>query len=481
MTVLKNFRWWFFLFFFIGLPALAAPWPKVERALAEWQGGRQVTLRTDVADPLSSPEVQRLLEFLLDRGFTVVPASPGARVEKGLALDLRAAGSGQILVLSRMPEGVVLALDRLEGEAGAAAPPVSRGPAAKASSEDPGRAPPSETNDLPAGPLDLQGTPRRLALIGPPGRPELLLLSDRSLDRYRFAGRGLEKIGSYSPPVSPSKALHVDAEDLDGDGKEEIAAVWAEEVGEIYGGKDARLHSWIFPSAGALEPATPDLEGYLRLLPQGGFWQGRGAHQPFAGPVLPLVRKQEKICVGDEAAAWGRRPLYQATPIGDGQMVVWDAVDRLSLAIPATGEPVPGGALLEGLGPFRGPEVAVRKKEPEVRTGLERTDRVWETYHSLPRRLIVSSEGDAYTISRGRTAGLPLIGRPSGRDQVVRIRRTSGGLRLDRPFEGVEAFVLDFALLRRENRSPAIVLLVNEKEDGTGRAWLLLQEAGLRK
>lgn len=471
MTVHKSFWWWLLLFCFLGLPALAVPWPKVESALDQWQGKRLLTLRSDLADPLSSPQVQRLLEFLLDGGFAVVNAPLGTRVEEGLVLDLRTAETGVVLVLSRAPEGVILAFDRLTRDVGA------EGAAAKALPADLLRERPPGTDALLPGPLDLTGSPRRLAVLGTPAGPELLLLSDRSLDRYRFAGVGLEKLDSHSPPISPAKALHLDAGDLDGDGREEIAAVWAEEIGAIYGGIDARIHSWIFPTAGALEPASPDLEGYLRLLPEGGFWQGRGAHRPFAGPVLPLARKNQEICVDEEVVAWGRRSLYQATPLGAEEMVAWDSEDRLSLAASATGEPVPGGALLEGLGPFRGPEVAVRKKDPEFRTGLERTDRVWETFYPLPRRLLVDSAGGGYTISRGRTGGLPLVGRPSGRDQVVRVTRTRSGLRLDRPFEGVEAFILDFALLRRMNQPPAIVLLVNEKEDGTGRAWLLMQEA----
>lgn len=473
MTMRNRFWWCLFLLCFLALPALATPWPTIESALSEWQGERQVSLRSDLADPLSSPVVQRLLEFLLARGFTVVPAPLGGQLGKGLVLDLRAAEQGTILVLSRAPEGTFLAFDRVGADSVKAAIPQASAPQAPPADLAGERR--SQMGDLPLGPLDLNGFPLRLAVIGEEGATELFLLSDGSLDRYRLARVGLEKIGTYSPPISPSKALHVDATDLDGDGSEEIGAVWAEEVGEIYGGMDARIHAWIFSTAGALEPASTDLEGYLRLRPEGGFWQGRGAHQPFAGPVRPLERSKQGICIGNEEADWGRRSLYQATPIGGGEEVVWDDEDRLSLVAMATGEKIPGGTLLEGLGPFRGPEVAVRKKEPEVRTGLGRADRAWETYYPLPRR-VVESKGEVYTISRGRTGGLPLVGRPSGKDQVVRITRTAGGLRLDRPFEGVEAFILDFALLRQVDRSPAVVLLLNEKEDGTGRAWLLVQE-----
>ena len=45
------------------------------------------------------------------------------------------------------------------------------------------------------------------------------------------------------------------------------------------------------------------------------------------------------------------------------------------------------------------------------------------------------------------TGGLPVFGRTSGQDSVVRLDASGGGLALTRPFPGVDAYVLDFALV----------------------------------
>ncbi len=124
-----------------------------------------------------------------------------------------------------------------------------------------------------------------------------------------------------------------------------------------------------------------------------------------------------------------------------------------------------------------GPEVAVRLETPEYRSGFEKEDQVKETYYPLPGRVAIGSDGAAYTVQRGRTEGVPMFGKPSGRDAVGRVVRDGERLLLEHPFAAVEAFILDFALVERSGPSLDALLLLNEKEDGSGRAYLLLQQA----
>jgi len=130
---------------------------------------------------------------------------------------------------------------------------------------------------------------------------------------------------------------------------------------------------------------------------------------------------------------------------------------------------------LEDLGDFEGPGVAVRLKDPEYRTGFD--DMVAEEFFFLPRRMTRGMGGKTYTIDRGRRMPeLALLGSPSGRDSVVRLSWNGRSLDLERPFPGVDYFILDFALLERSVDSAAILLL-NDKPDGSGKAWLLIQDA----
>lgn len=94
----------------------------------------------------------------------------------------------------------------------------------------------------------------------------------------------------------------------------------------------------------------------------------------------------------------------------------------------------------------------------------------------VPRRMLPYA-GSLYTMVRGRDAGLPLVGRASGRDKLVQIVAVEAGLQARSPFAPVDAYILDFALWQSADGALQAVLLLNEKQDGSGRAYLQLQGA----
>lgn len=98
-----------------------------------------------------------------------------------------------------------------------------------------------------------------------------------------------------------------------------------------------------------------------------------------------------------------------------------------------------------------------------------------ETYVSLPPRLSRDRSGSIFTISRDRRPGNLLLGQPYGEDRLVRLTKLSDDLAIDFPCDPVEAFIVDFALVSTDNQTGALLLL-NEKEDASGKAFLLYQE-----
>lgn len=63
---------------------------------------------------------------------------------------------------------------------------------------------------------------------------------------------------------------------------------------------------------------------------------------------------------------------------------------------------------------------------------------------------------------------------PSRPEKMMRIVTTENGPDMLTPFDAVSAFILDFALLET-GKAPSALLLVNEKPDGNGTAYLTLQ------
>jgi hypothetical protein len=469
----------------------AGGWPKIEAALQAWQGPKQVLLCSSLADPLMSPLVQELLEELLEAGFVVVAGSPDAVAEAGLVIDVRSAESMEVLALRRAADGAIIAFER---NCKQVAQPAE--PAAATAVRAPGSAPAAVTPPLAAfypapapvvgavsrpaaplyGPLVLAGRPRSLALLagGGGGGLELALLYDRQLLHCRLEEAGLVTVNKLTPSFTASRALHLDAADLDGDGTRELAVVWAEDVQGIYQGTDSQPHGMLL--AADLQPAAPEQVGYIRLSGKQAVLQRRGPHVPFAGPVVPLTLQDGAWQLGGAELSWGG-PIFACTPLDERSALGYDERGRLLLLERRAGRALPGGLLLDDLGSFAGPQIAVRLEHPQYRSGFSKEGIVREEYHALPPRLTVTADGVAYTVRRGRSAGLALLGKSSGQDRVVRIVRRGGQLLLEQPFAGVDAYILDFALLERPGRKPAAILLLNDREDGEGRAHLLIQES----
>ncbi|MEZ4485056.1 MAG: hypothetical protein R2864_10845 [Syntrophotaleaceae bacterium] len=468
------------------LPATlsAGDWPNIERALHDWQGPKQVLLRSSLADPLLSPLVQDLLEELLGAGFTVVPAPQGAAAETGLVLDLRIADAAEVLALRRAEDGAIIAFERHAGVSKAvvavpvAAPPVKSAEKKQAAVPAPASAPVVSATTRPAGPLygplELQGQPRQLAVLdgGEIMGLELGLLQDDKLVRYRLEEFGLAAQGEFSPDLEGKRALHLDAADLDGDKIPELAVVWVEDVRGIYQGTESKPHAWLLSKD--LQPLAGEQSGYLRLYDNQAVVQRRGPYKPFKGPVMSLVSREGVWSVDEKPVEWGG-DIFASSPVDERLALSRDDRDRLQLVGRALGKALPGGLLLQDLGKFAGPQVAVPLETPEYRSGFGKDDLVRETYHVLPPRVAQAADGSVYTISRGRSAGLPLLGKPSGQDRVVKVLRRGHQLLLEQPFAGVDAYILDFALLEKPGERPAVILLLNDKEDGSGLAHLLIQ------
>jgi len=460
----------------------AESWPGMEKAIQNWNGPREVTLRSDLEDPLGSSEVQNLLELFLAEGFRPTLAGPGTTVKEGLILDLRDSAGGRVAILSKAGTGQILALDRqaarpLQKPMSDTSPAVD---SAMISTESVEPAPlPSPAATLPANlsehPLELSWEAKQIALAGTASEetPILALLTDDALHLVRAEGGTVVLLDTWSPGLDSGHALRVGAGDIDGDGKREIAAVWAEDVKGIYQGTDSRPHAWIFSvSKGKLAPLSQDLEGFLRVMNDRLLWQRRGTYVPFAGPVLSVDRDGGKFQVGSQPVWPEGRNLYAMTTLPQGtRALFWTDDSHLVLgSIKEQG----GKELVADLGTVSHPSVAVPLRETEYRSGLEKEDRINERNVPLPRRILMSKDEQVFTLVRGRSEGLPLVGTPAGQDMVAEIAVVPEGLTLERPFPGVESFILDFTLLPRAGRTD-VLLLLNDRPDGSGKSRLLVQ------
>ncbi|MFO7981875.1 MAG: hypothetical protein R6V08_00295 [Desulfuromonadales bacterium] len=444
----------------------------IDKALEAWSGERTVLLRTGLDDPLSSSLVQDLLAELVSRGYEVSPAPLDALAEKGLILDVRDAGDAHVLALIRADEGTIIAYEKRSTHQ--ASPVDHRGhskdlqPAQKTG--------PSSESCLPPGLNELDSQPHSVALLDArDDRCSILVLNDDALLLYRASPRGLEKTARFPAPEQPSRALHLDAGDIDSDGEKEIAVVWGKDEKSIYEGADTRIHSWILHhSEGGFTRASEDLQGYLRITGENGYFQRRGRHTPFAGEVFSLTGDADGFTRGATVDWPDDVGLYESTPIGDYRAFLIGDENRLGVMALGEGSTKAFLQMPETLGTFKGPEIAIRREEAEYRLGLSKEDQIRTDYIPLPRPVAMSQDGDVYTVRRGRTEGIPLLSGSAGKDDIVRIVTTENGPDMLTPFDGISAFILDFALLET-GEAPSALLLVNEKPDGDGTAYLTLQ------
>lgn len=459
------------------VPALSGEWPKIEAALSSWEGSKTLLLRSDLADPLASPVIQGLLVDLLEKGFLVTPGTAKSTVRDGLILDLRPAGEGQALALSRGKDGAIIAYEKSAGVSPSLIIPSATTALVSAAAVSDTAPRLDATSEPGSGPIELSGHPKNIALLGMSAGEgmDFALLYDHGLDSYRLQGTALQLLDQYHPNLSSARALHLSSGDLTGDGRKEIAAVWAQDVVGIYEGTDSQLYGRILSREGEkLTPLSPDLSGYLRIVGAKGYLQNRGPYAPFVGPVLPLIKTAGEFRPDSQGVAWAGADLYQATPLDNKTALVRSPEGNLLLRSMSTGKAYPGSVLLRDFSAFTGPQVAVRLETPEYRSGFGKDDRVKEAFFPLPGRIALGADGAAYTVLRGRSLGLPVFGKPSGRDVVGRVVRDGERLSLEKPFAEIETFIIDFVLLS-ESKRPGVLLLLNEKPDGSGRAYLLKQ------
>ena len=468
-------------------------WPGIQKALRGWSGSHELLLRTSLKDPLGSPAVQNLLEELLAEGFRPTLATTGTTVQEGLVLDLRDSSDGLVAILSDAGDGRILALERQAKGPSAElrtkeAVPEPRTSESTAVPPTPAVPPPAVKTGEPSPKpsttvskeffIDLPWRVKRLALAGssPEKDPVLVLLSNDILQLVRLEDGNPKVLDSWNPGLTVGQALYVGTGDIDGDGKLEIAAVWADEIRGIYQGTNSLLHAWVFAqSEGRLKALSQDLKVYLRFVGDHLLQQQRGAYVPYLGPVLPVEWTNGQFRTGTESPWPEGLNLYAVTPLPQkDRILVWGDGSRLRLRS-SGGELKKGDKeLVADLGTVSQPAVAIPLPEPENRSGLEKEDRIYEHYYPLTRRTAVAADGRVFTFIRGRSQGIPLMGTPSGQDQVARIEIAPEGLTLERPFAGVESYILDFSLLPRPGRTDVLVLL-NDKEDGAGTSRLLIQ------
>lgn len=448
----------------------AATWPALEKALESWQGAREVQLRGAADDPLASAELLPLVELFLRHNFAVSTVTGPGAAGAGLAVELRRTAAAQTLVvLKRAEDGAIIALERFAaGDVTAAVTSPAVPPLARPQ-------PPPRKALRPAAPIPLDGAPVSVAWLGGSyaAGGDLALLSGAGVTLYRLQGKQLQKRAVLPPPRSGLRPLALSRGDLDGDGSFELAAVWAEDLHSIYDGTDSAIWSQLF--AFARQELTPlGLQpGYVRLFDSLGVTQLRGRYSAFSGPVKQLRCRQGQLSV-DHTLPWGKRDIFSLAPFGDGGGLAWLKPGELALLSLETGEPLPGGTLIENFGVSQSAEIAVRLEDPEYRSGFEKEDKVMEVYTPLPARLEPDGAQSVFTVYHGRNPGTLLFGQPAGEDQLVRLSKMQGDLILEYPFPAVKSFIVDFTLLPGAGGSDALLLL-NDEEDAGGRAFLVYQ------
>lgn len=268
------------------------------------------------------------------------------------------------------------------------------------------------------------------------------------------------------------RALYLEAGDPDKDGKRELAAVWADDTQGIYAGTDSQPRSTILESNERGFRSSDGPQAFIRLQGMRAVAQYRGTFTLVRGPVLPLQFSGKSWKTEKKVISWGKGNLFDTTPISEEVALRWSADQHLSLVSLQNGTPVAGGTLLYDLGNFEGARIAVPLENPQYRSGFSKEDVVRETWSSLPPRIAIDANGTAYTIRRERSMGLPLLRKPTGHDNLVALSWNGNRFTVSELFPGVEAFILDFALIQQQGQIQGALLLLNQKPDGSGKAFL---------
>lgn len=447
----------------------AGTWPNLEKSLESWPGPKEVQILVEAGDPLGSAELLPLIEICLKYNFAVNTSAQQTASGTGLLVEVRRGEPQTMIILKRASDNAVIALDRSAGSARLAAVP----------SPPPPQPAPQVVPPAPArqhAPIPLDGAPVSLVWLDRAddnNDGNLALLSGAGVTLYRLQGKQLQKRSVTAPPKKGLRPLTLSRGDLDSDGSFELAAVWAEDIYSVYDGTDSKIWSQLLTFEQQKLTPLGLQPGYVRLFPSAGMIQQRGVYSPFSGPVKKLLYRQRQFSTGP-ALPWGGQDIFTLTPWNDGSGLArmqQGALSRLSLK---SGKQLPGGMLLENFGVMQTAQIAVRLETPEFLYGFGKEDRVLETYISLTPRLIRDDDDSMLTIDRGRKSGTILLGPAEGADRLAQLKKYKDELILEYPFAPVKSFIIDFAMLPGKD-VPTVLLLLNEKEDASGQAFLLYQ------
>lgn len=491
----------------------AAGWPQVENRLQQWQGTKEIALPQGI-DPFEDELFAPVAQTALMQGYMILP--DGVTTTTGLVFSIRDTSRGEMLVLKRGEDGALLAMEKIRVAATPAvlstatiarpqispamvsapvvAPIVPVQPAPMVQSValstpqrsiSPVIAATSTTlsvqHPAPAIPqnemvFEMDGTPVQV-VVWPvaSGGVDLYVMYDDAIQQMHSDGGSLQLGERFEPPVSPVRALRLDIGDMDGNGQPELAAVWAEDIRGVSDGTNSLLHSWVLSggASGGLKAISDDLTGYVALRGDRAYLQKRLEFSAFAPEVYALSLTGEAVTVSETPVRLDTRLLFNQLEWPDNRSaLVWNDDDRLMLVAQSENTRIAGSTLLTDFGRYQGPVVSIPLKDPEYRSGFSAGDRVMAQEVVLGRRLI-EQQGSVFTLVRGRSEGLPLVGRPSGADRLVQIDRSEHGLSAGYPFAAVEAFVVDFSVY--DQGGIAAIVLLNEKADGSGRSYLRMQ------
>lgn len=482
----------------------AANWPQVETRLQQWQGEKEIALPQGV-DPLEDELFASVAESALLHGYVILP--DGVTTTTGLVFSLRQTSRGEMLVLQRGEDGALLALEKVAVAAPPAvlsttaiATPTSLTPAAPAQPVAMGQAVAFVSPQSPLSPVitatsttlsvqqptqtmtqgevmfELDGAP--IQVVSWPvanGGVDLYLMYDDAIQQMHSDGSSLQLGDRFVPPVSPVRGLRLDIGDMDGDGRPELAAVWAEDIRGVADGTNSLIHSWLLTvtDSGDMQAVSDDLAGYVALAGNQAYLQHRLEFAAFAPEVYGLELDGGGVTVSEKPLRRDNRLLFNQLQWPDNNSVlVWNDDDRLMLVAQGGNTRIAGSTLLTDFGRYQGPVVSIPLREPEYRSGFSAADRIMAREVVLGRRLI-QQQGSVFTLVRGRNEGLPLVGRPSGVDRLVKIDRSEHGLSASYPFAAVEAFVIDFSVY--DQGGLEAVVLLNEQANGRGRSYLRMQ------
>jgi hypothetical protein len=485
--------------------AVAGNWPQLEKRLSTWEGAKEVQLPADV-DPLEDPLFTPVVELLLREGFAVrTDDQHGA--SDGLILKQHQGEDGVRLVLTRARDGALLALEPVSAPRPSTTGAKEKNAEARvlstssvAASHPPVATEPliveSETHKHTLATGYARVNPHAQMLVEMPGTPRSIVTLSASKDdcgdfhvfaqydtkiaHFCYRSGELKRIAEFVPPVPVSRALRLEPSDPDGDGTMELAPVWVEDVYSVDEGTESRLHSWVVDVApdGGMEVESVDLKGYLSRMGDRLYVQKRGAYSAFTSEVYAVVFAEGMYRQSSTPVTQAQHWIFNHARWPDNERVlIWNDDQRLVLAARSNGSgrsTATTGTLLSDFGTYVGASIYVPLEEPEYRSGFSAHDKVMARKVQVPRRLH-PHEDSLFTLARGREAGMPLVGKPGGKDKLVQIHAGQTGLEARFPFTPVDAFILDFDLIEKNDGKMGAVLLLNEEEDGSGKAYLQVQ------